>query len=153
MRQLPSESNALGRVKFIFPNAHATFMHDSPKKGLFRYPIRAFSHGCMRVWEPLELAKRILTYDGQWRDSIATDIDDYVTRRFVLKNRFDVFIDYFTVKADEAGRVHFFADPYRYVRDALEPPTAKERSCTPRKFTFVPRERAAGGEDVAIDED
>ena len=153
LRQLPSESNALGRVKFIIPNAHATFMHDSPKKGLFRYPIRAFSHGCMRVWEPLELAKRILTYDGQWRDSIATDIDDYVTRRFVLKNRFDVFIDYFTVKADEAGRVHFFADPYRYVRDALEPPTAKERSCTPRKFTFVPRERAAGGEDVAIDED
>ena len=152
LRQLPSESNALGRVKFIFPNEHATFMHDSPQKGLFRYPIRAFSHGCMRVWEPLELAKRLLAYDGQWRDSLATDIDDYVTRRIVLKNRFDVFIDYFTVKADEAGRVYFFADPYRYVRDALEPPSPRHLVCKPSNVAFVPRERA-GGEDIRIDED
>lgn len=153
LRQLPGEKNALGRVKFIFPNAHATFMHDSPQKGLFRYPIRAFSHGCMRVWEPLTLAKRLLTDDGQWRPELETEIDDYVTRRIVLKNRFDVFIDYFTVKSDENGRVFFFADPYRYVRDALNPPAPQSLECTPSNAQFIPRSKAAlGGDDVGVDD-
>ncbi len=153
LRQLPGEKNALGRVKFIFPNEHATFMHDSPQKGLFKYPVRAFSHGCMRVWEPLALAKRLLTDDGQWRAELETEIDDYVTRRIVLKNRFDVFIDYFTVKSDENGRVFFFADPYRYVRDALKPPPPQSLECTPNNAQFIPRSKAAlGGEDVGVDE-
>lgn len=151
LRQLPSESNALGRVKFIFPNEHSTFMHDSPQKGLFRYAIRAFSHGCMRVWEPLELAKRLLEYDGQWRDALATEIDDYVTRRIVLKTRFDVFLDYFTVKADETGLVYFFADPYHYVRDALEPPNPKSLECVPQPREWIAR--PPSGDDVGVEID
>ncbi len=150
LRQLPSENNALGRVKFIFPNPHSTFLHDSPQKGLFRYPIRAFSHGCMRVWEPLELARRILVNDGQWKDSIATDIEDMETRRYVLKNRFDVFIDYFTVSVGSDGMVNFLADPYRYVRDALDPPRPKSLECTPNPKAWIAR-AAMGGEDVGAE--
>lgn len=150
LRQLPSEDNALGRVKFIFPNPHSTFLHDSPQKGLFRYPIRAFSHGCMRVWEPLELAKRILQYDGQWYDELATEIEDMVTRRIVLKTRFDVFIDYFTVRIDEDGNAHFLADPYRYVRYALEPPKPKALECEPQPKAWIPRAALGGGVGAEI---
>lgn len=150
LRQLPSENNALGRVKFIFPNPHSTFLHDSPKKGLFKYPIRAFSHGCMRVWEPLKLAKLLLQYDGQWKDKIETEIEDLQPRRFILKNRFDVFIDYFTVRVDDDGIVNFLADPYRYVKYALEPPKAKELSCKPNPKAWVARKPAAA--DPGADE-
>ena len=150
LRQLPSERNALGRVKFIFPNPHSTFLHDSPQKGLFKYPVRAFSHGCMRVWEPLELAKRLLEYDGQWKKKIAEDIEDLEPRRFHLKNRFDVFIDYLTVRVDDDGIVYFLADPYHYVRDALEPPSARSLQCTPNPKGWIPRAALQG--DVGADE-
>ena len=150
LRQLPGERNALGRVKFIFPNPHSTFLHDSPQKGLFKYPIRAFSHGCMRVWEPLELAKRLLQFDGQWKNKIAEEIEDLQPRRYHLKTRFDVFIDYLTVRVDDDGIVYFLADPYHYVRDALEPPSAKSLQCTPNPKGWIPRTSLQG--DVGADE-
>ncbi len=153
LRQLPSEKNALGRVKFIFPNPHSTFLHDSPQKGLFKYPIRAFSHGCMRVWQPLELAKRLLQYDGQWYDKLATEIEDLKTRRIVFKKRFDVFIDYFTVRVDDEGLVYFLADPYRYIRYALEPPKAKDLHCKPQPKAWIARTSLQGGADVGADEE
>ena len=152
LRQLPGENNALGRVKFIFPNPHSTFLHDSPQKRFFKYPVRAFSHGCMRVWEPLELAKRLLQYDGQWRDSIPTEIESFETMHFDFKTRFDVFIDYFTVRVDDEGAVHFLADPYRYVKYAIEPPSPKTLACTPRPRTVIPRPNERG-EDVGADDD
>lgn len=143
LRQLPGEHNALGRVKFIFPNPHSTFLHDSPQKGLFKYPIRAFSHGCMRVWEPLKLAKLLLQYDGQWKNKIEKEIEENMEpKRFVLKNRFDVFIDYFTVRVDDEGLVYFLADPYRYVRYALEPPKARDLQCTPKQKEWIARNPA-----------
>ncbi|MGI5829360.1 MAG: L,D-transpeptidase family protein [Bradymonadia bacterium] len=143
LRQLPGDSNALGRVKFIFPNAESTFMHDSPLKGLFRYPTRAFSHGCMRVWEPMKLARTILENDGQWYDAIEQEIEDLKPRRIVLKNRFDVFSDYYTVTVDEADYVNFLADPYRYVRDAIDPPR-KIKDCTPVEKTRLARPNPDG---------
>ena len=153
LRQLPGDNNALGRVKFIFPNPHSTFLHDSPQKRFFKYPIRAFSHGCMRVWEPLKLAEILLKLDGQWYDGIATEIEDFQTRRIVFKNRFDVFIDYFTVRVDDAGLVYFLSDPYHYVKDALNPPTAKQLQCKPSEKKFIPRTSLQqGGEDVGSDE-
>ncbi|MCL2326320.1 MAG: L,D-transpeptidase family protein [Proteobacteria bacterium] len=146
LRQLPSDSNALGRVKFIFPNPHSVFLHDTPQKGLFRHPIRAFSYGCVRVWEPLKLARLLLELDGQWKDSIETLIEDRETRRYVFKNRFDVFIDYFTVRATDDGTVYFLADPYRYVRDVLEPPSAKSLECTPQPKAWIARTPGMGDE-------
>ncbi len=149
LRQLPGEKNALGRVKFIFPNPNSTFLHDSPQKGLFKYPIRAFSHGCMRVWEPLELAKRLLKYDGQWYDKLETEIEDLEPRRFILKTRFDVFIDYFNVRVDDDGLVYFLADPYRYIRYALEPPKEKDLKCKPNPKAWIARTSLQG--DVGAD--
>lgn len=155
LRQLPSEKNALGRVKFIFPNAESTFMHDSPQKGLFRYAVRSFSHGCMRVWQPLDLAKILLELDGQWTDSLMTDIEDLKTRRIVLKNRFDVFIDYFNVTVDADGHANFLADPYRYVSDALNPPSARSLECSPKTKAWIARMPAgvASGEDIGVEAD
>ncbi len=152
LRQLPGENNALGRVKFIFPNDHSTFLHDSPQKRFFKYPIRAFSHGCMRVWEPLKLAEILLKLDGQWYDGISTEIEDFQTRRIVFKNRFDVFIDYFTVRMDDDGLVYFLSDPYHYVKDALNPPSAKSLSCKPSNKAFIQRTSLMQGDDVGSDE-
>ena len=64
MRQLPGPGNALGVVKFLFPNKHAVYMHDTPSKALFEKPMRAFSHGCMRIRNPLEFAKLLLKDQG-----------------------------------------------------------------------------------------
>ena len=132
LRQLPSETNSLGRVKFIFPNKHSTFFHDTPLKGLFKRPIRAFSHGCMRVQDPLELAELLLKNDGQWRNNIPKEIEDLQPKRFNFKERFDVFIDYYTVRVDKDGNACFLADPYRYVRDVIDPPDPKTLKCTPK---------------------
>lgn len=148
LRQLPSEKNALGRVKFIFPNPNSTFLHDSPQKALFRYPVRSFSHGCMRVWEPLKLAELLLKLDGQWKDSITEEIEDLEPRRYMLKKRFDVFIDYFNVRVDENGLVYFLADPYHYVRDALHPPTEQSLKCEPQPRAWIPRTRGDVGADI-----
>lgn len=143
LRQLPGDNNALGRVKFIFPNEHSVFLHDSPLKGLFRYPTRAFSHGCMRVWEPMKLAQVIVQNDGQWHDGLDKELEDLKPRRVVLKNRFDVFSDYYTVRVDEVGSVHFLADPYRYVGDAIDPPR-KQRDCKPAQKVKLARPNADG---------
>lgn len=157
LRQLPSEKNALGRVKFIFPNPHSTFLHDSPQKHFFKYPIRAFSHGCMRVWKPLDLAKLLLEYDGQWYPKLAKEIDEknkddrLETKRFVLKNRFDVFIDYFTVRTDDEGLVHFFADPYKYIRYELDPPKPSELRCKPKPKAWIARTSLQAGGDAGAD--
>ena len=72
------------------------------------------------------------------------------TRRYVLKNRFDVFIDYFTVSVGSDGMVNFLADPYRYVRDALDPPRPKSLECTPNPKAWIAR-AAMGGEDVGAE--
>ena len=70
--QPPGRGNALGRVKFLFPNKHAVYMHDTPTKHLFRSRRRAYSHGCMRVRNPLKLAEVLLSQDRGWgRNRIA----------------------------------------------------------------------------------
>ncbi len=154
LRQLPAENNALGRVKFIFPNEHSTFLHDSPQKRFFKYSIRAFSHGCMRVWEPLKLAEILLKNDGQWHDGITDEIEDFQTRHINFKKKFDVFIDYFTVRVDDNGLVHFLADPYHYVKDALNPPTEKQLQCKPAERKYIQRTslQKGGGDDVGSDD-
>ncbi len=167
LRQLPGEANALGRVKFIFPNEHSIFLHDSPQKRLFERPTRAFSHGCMRVQDPLLLAEILLKDDGQWEDSIRKEINRVNARghltpkRILFKRRFDVISDYYTVRVDDAGLVHFLADPYRYVQYALNPPSSRALKCTPKEKEILARPNADGtfdvpagdGEDVTVEVD
>ena len=115
IRQLPGPSNALGKVKFMFPNRHSVFMHDTPAKGKFRFPRRAFSHGCMRVHEPIELARILLERDGNWskyraRKGLRTEKQLVIP----LDSPVPLVVDYITNHVDDEGRVHWLHDIYKY---------------------------------------
>ncbi|MEO1268101.1 MAG: L,D-transpeptidase family protein [Myxococcota bacterium] len=113
VRQPPGPGNALGQVKIIFPNPHETYLHDTPSKSLFKRPRRAFSHGCVRVHEPLRLARMLLQNDGQY-DRI--QVDDLLSRwenhTFLLHHQVPIHIEYITVRVDDRGFVHFLDDVY-----------------------------------------
>src|SRR6185369_7494412 len=73
VRQLPGDDNALGEVKFMLPNPHGVYLHDTPERALFASPARAFSHGCIRVADPARLAAWLLKDDATWTtERIAT---------------------------------------------------------------------------------
>jgi len=128
LRQLPGTENALGKVKFIFPNKYNTYMHDTPKKQFFEYPIRAFSHGCMRIEDPLVFAETLLEAEGKWDDkTIMAYLKERDETKIDLDHPIDVFIEYFTVRVDEFGRVHFLADIYKIIRSAVD--TSNDLAC------------------------
>ncbi len=132
VRQLPGEHNPLGRVKFIFPNSHNTYMHDTSRPQYFNYTVRAFSHGCMRVQEPLELLEYILTQDGQWDETQIERTFRHGREEGVsLNTPIPVHMEYYVVRADDDGRANFLADIYRLDRDRLNPPSSASLRCTP----------------------
>ncbi len=117
LRQRPGPRNALGRIKFMFPNPYHVYLHDTPSKALFRRPRRAFSHGCIRVARPLELAEILLAPNGpQWnRARIQALIDSDRTRTVVLKRPMPILIVYLTAMPDVETPefVQFRPDLYR----------------------------------------
>ncbi len=117
LRQRPGPRNALGRIKFMFPNPFHVYLHDTPSKALFRRPRRAFSHGCIRVAEPLELAEILLAPNGpQWtRARVQALIDSGRTRTVVLQRPMPILIVYLTAAKDlqDSGGVQFRPDLYR----------------------------------------
>lgn len=113
MRQTPGTSNALGRVKFMFPNKWNIYLHDTPSKKLFNETVRAFSHGCIRLQKPFDLAYVLL--QGQSADPEGyfqrlLDSGKEVTVRF--KEPVPVHLDYRTAYADASGRIVYRADVY-----------------------------------------
>lgn len=112
--QPPSSRNALGIVKFRFPNKHDVYMHDTPNKGLFNAGARAFSHGCMRVRDPLKLAELVLAEDRGWSASRVTAAvrkgpkDNQIN----LGAKVPVHMTYFTAWVDDSGKLKTFADIY-----------------------------------------
>jgi murein L,D-transpeptidase YcbB/YkuD len=120
IRQRPDEGNALGRVKFIFPNNHAIYLHDTPQKNLFDRTARAYSWGCVRVRDPLRLAEALLapqTADprGFIERTLATGRERYVH----LDAPVPVHLVYRTLWVDAAGVVHTRPDVYGRDRDVL----------------------------------
>lgn len=110
--QGPGPTNALGRVKFMFPNDHAVYLHDTTTKGLFGQPVRAYSHGCVRVQNPLKLAEVILQH-SQWdKSQIDRVVASNKTKYVFLKERLPVLIYYLTAKANDSGQVEFRSDLY-----------------------------------------
>ena len=109
IRQLPGDRNALGRIKVLFPNKHAIYMHDTPFKSLFRHRKRAFSHGCVRVQKPVELAELVSGLDPY---EIEENLKSGRNRQMKLPRRIRVHIAYFTVWPDNTGRLHFYEDVY-----------------------------------------
>lgn len=115
--QPPGAANVLGAVKFRFPNRHDIYMHDTPQRELFEKPVRAFSHGCMRVQNPGKLAEILLGEDKGWsaehvRDLMARGGNNEIT----LSTQIPVHVTYFTAVAGEDGHVKFQADLYGHDR-------------------------------------
>lgn len=114
-RQKPGSGNALGHVKFLFPNSHNVYLHDTPADNLFGKPTRAFSHGCIRVEEPEQLAKYILRDYPEWDEaSIFAAMKAGVEKHVKLKDKIPVHIAYFTAWVDDNGGLHFQPDIYGY---------------------------------------
>jgi L,D-transpeptidase YcbB len=113
LRQDPGPRNSLGRVKFIFPNDHAVFLHDTPNQALFKKTERAFSSGCIRVENALELAQLVLNDDGEWnRKAIDRVVGSGKLRTVVLHEPIPVLLLYWTAWVDSDGRVNFRHDLY-----------------------------------------
>lgn len=112
LRQDPGPANALGRVKFMFPNNHAVYLHDTPSKRLFDRDDRTFSSGCVRIEDPLTLA-RLLINDPAWDDArIAAVIEGGVTENVVLRQRVPILLAYWTAWPETDGSLNFRRDIY-----------------------------------------
>jgi len=110
--QRPGPDNALGRIKFMFPNAQDIYLHDTPRTELFQKSTRAFSHGCIRVDQPLELAETLLFADGWDKDRLRAAIAGGKTQTVFLSKPIPVLLLYWTAEVDPDDVVHFYADIY-----------------------------------------
>ncbi len=113
VRQKPGKNNSLGLVKFLFPNSNNIYLHDTPAKSLFGRDSRAFSHGCIRVGRPRDLAIEILKNDTAWtpqKIDVAMHSGKEVWVK--LKEKIPVYIGYFTCFVNEKGEFRLFEDIY-----------------------------------------
>ena len=121
LRQEPGPNNALGTIKFIFPNEHFVFLHDTPSRYLFERASRAFSSGCIRVEDPLQLAELLLDDPDKWdRRALEAKIEAGVTERIYLDDPVAVLIIYLTASLQPDGRVRFLEDIYARDAELLE---------------------------------
>jgi murein L,D-transpeptidase YcbB/YkuD len=101
-------------IKFLFPNNNNIYLHDTPSKSLFNEEKRAFSHGCIRIAKPKELAELILKNDPNWSpEKIDAAMNRGKEKWFTLKNKIPVHIGYFTSWVDEEGNINFYKDIYK----------------------------------------
>ena len=112
VRQPPGERNALGHVKFMFPNDHAVYLHDTPSRGLFAQTRRAYSHGCVRVDQPFRLAEAVL--GGRFSEGALKKMVGARERTIQLSEPLPIHLTYFTAKVDEDGRLSLSDDIYGY---------------------------------------
>ncbi|WP_202350355.1 L,D-transpeptidase family protein [Mesorhizobium sp. 113-1-2] len=108
VRQQPSEANALGELKILFPNKHAIYMHDTPQKSFFKQDMRALSHGCVRLQDPRGMAAAVL---GTSVDYIAEKLKHGHSTEDVTR-KIPVYVAYFTAWPDMSGKVEYFSDVY-----------------------------------------
>ncbi|SDG42349.1 L,D-transpeptidase family protein [Thalassobaculum litoreum] len=117
LRQAPGEKNALGQVKFMFPNQFDVYLHDTPARELFAKSVRNFSSGCIRLQKPITLAEVMLAADGQDPTQVRKILDGKKTARVNLKTPVPVHLTYLTAWIGEGGTVEFRDDIYG--RDSL----------------------------------
>ena len=123
--QPQSPENSLGEVKVLFPNKEGIDIHDTNKRDLFRYPRRAFSHGCVRVDRALAFATELLQVDREaigesWPGrTLKRMAKDDTSRTIVLHEKVPVFLEYYTASVARDGLVHFHPDIYDYDRRTL----------------------------------
>lgn len=113
IRQKPGPDNALGLIKFIFPNQNNVYLHSTPSQELFSKTRRDFSHGCIRVEDPVALAQWVLRDQPQWTlDAIRAHMKDGDPTQINLPKPIPIMIIYSTASVSENGEVHFFEDIY-----------------------------------------
>ena len=122
IRQRPGPWNALGQVKFIFPNPHFVFLHDTPSRALFARERRTFSSGCIRVQNPLELAELVLADPEDWdHESLERAVASGRTQTVRLRDPLRVLLLYWTVVPDfVTGDIQFLSDVYGRDRPILK---------------------------------
>lgn len=115
LRQEPGLTNALGRVKFMFPNPFQVYLHDTPSRSVFTRTVRTFSHGCIRIEEPIELATYLLRESQQWsEDTLVSALDHEMKRTVWLPEPIPVHMVYWTAWVDQEGVLQFRPDVYGY---------------------------------------
>ena len=113
IRQRPGKKNALGKVKFLFPNPYSIYIHDTPEKKLFSKETRTFSHGCIRVETPLKLAFYLLRYNKNYSQQKINQIIKNGKQSYIkLKNKVPIYITYYTAWVDSSGKLNFRDDIY-----------------------------------------
>lgn len=121
IRQRPGPENSLGLVKFLFPNQYNIYFHDTPSKSLFERKNRAFSHGCIRLSQPFELAKYLLKNQSEWTDeNIRAAMNSGKEKWVNLRETIPVSIIYYTAWVDQWGRVNFRDDIYGHDQEQQE---------------------------------
>jgi len=120
IRQRPGGGNALGQVKFLFPNQHDVYLHDTPSKSLFARSYRAYSHGCVRVQNPMEFAGALTAHEeGISRASLEGmfgNREAWVN----VKNHIPVHLSYFTLRVEEDGTIKSYGDVYGANKKLIE---------------------------------
>ncbi|TPI50264.1 murein L,D-transpeptidase [Mesorhizobium sp. B2-9-1] len=127
VRQQPSEANALGELKILFPNKHAIYMHDTPQKSFFERDMRALSHGCVRLQDPRGMAAAVL---GTTVDDIAEKLKHGHSTENVTRV-IPVYVAYFTAWPDMSGKVEYFDDVYGRDSKLMQALDATEAVRTP----------------------
>ena len=120
IRQRPGRGNALGAVKFLFPNQHSVYLHDTPSKSLFGRTYRAFSHGCVRVHNPFDFAEALLRYEPSLNIQQVKGMLGGTEKWNNLKRKVPVHLAYFTLRIDQDGTVRTFGDVYGHHKRLVE---------------------------------
>lgn len=120
IRQSPGAQNALGKVKFMFPNKHNVYLHDTPSRELFARDERTFSSGCIRIEKPMELAQLLLSdMDGWSPEKVKQAMNSSSEKTVVLKSPAGVYLYYLTAWADSKGIIHYRSDIYNRDKEML----------------------------------
>jgi murein L,D-transpeptidase YcbB/YkuD len=113
--EVPSEKNGLGRVKFIFPNKHSVYMHDTQSKHLFKRKVRTYSHGCVRLEKPVKMLEHISkNYTSKTPEEVKEWYDSLKTKHMGLSKKLPVHTAYLTTYVDECGDLLVFNDIYGF---------------------------------------
>jgi murein L,D-transpeptidase YcbB/YkuD len=145
VRQNGGYGNSLGIVAFHFPNKYDVYLHDTPAKNFFRKNMRAFSHGCIRLQNPIQMAEFILKQDHKWKknefnmDTLMAWIGKKYEQRIILKKSIPIEIDYITVTADSLGKITFHPDVYLREAELIQLANPKTK--------FKPKKKAAKKEE------
>lgn len=121
LRQKPGPDNALGGIKFIFPNPFNIYLHDTPTKYLFEKEKRSFSHGCIRIGNPIELASYLLQGENHWTDEMIVEAMNRKKELIIeISERVPVYVVYFTAFVDADQKLNYREDIYNRDKQIID---------------------------------